>query len=88
MEGFLEAYPNAEILKPENGKYKSADFALITGVEEKSYATENEAFCQIMNEVPLDVPATAADFLLKAVEFCNTNLHGTAGKLYLDRRKH
>lgn len=83
MEGFLEAYPRAEILKPEGGKYRSADFLLITGAEEESYATANEAFCQIIDEVPLDVPANAADFLPRAVEFCNTRLLGTLSSCIL-----
>jgi hypothetical protein len=80
---FKENYPDAEVLKPENGKYKSADFLFITGVDEDGYAVKNEAFCQIFDEVPLDVPANAADFLPKAVEFCNTKLLGTLGSCIL-----
>ena len=83
MEGFLQAYPEAERLKSENGEYESADFILITGAEEESYATANEAFCQIIGEVALDVPAHAADFLPKAVAFCNADLHGTLGSCIL-----
>ncbi len=82
-EGFLNAYPDAEILKPEGGKFKNADFVLISGAEVESYATANEAFCQIISEVPLDVPANAADFLPEAVAFCNTHLHGTLGSCIL-----
>ncbi len=78
-EGFLQAYPDAEVLKPEGGQYKSADFVLITGAEEESYATQNEAFCQVLSEVPLDVSADAAEFLPRAAEFCNTRLLGTLG---------
>jgi hypothetical protein len=90
MEGFLEAYPDAEVLKPEGGRYSSADLLFITGAEESSYATANEAFCQIIVEVPLDVPPDASEFLPKAVEFCNTRLHGTLGSCILideDTRK-
>ncbi|MEM1127563.1 MAG: aldehyde dehydrogenase family protein [Bacteroidota bacterium] len=81
--GFLEAYPDAEILEPEGGTRKHAAVVLITGAEEDSYATQHEAFCQILSEVPLDVPAHAADFLPQAVAFCNTHLHGTLGSSIL-----
>jgi hypothetical protein len=76
---FLKAYPNAEVLKPEGGKYKRADFMMITGVEEESYAISHEAFCQVIDEVALDTPTNAKEFLPKAVEFCNTRLLGTLG---------
>jgi hypothetical protein len=78
-DGFREAYPDAEVLRPEGGAYATGDFMLITGVDEDSYATRNEAFCQIINEVALDVPATADAFLPAAVEFCNERLLGTLG---------
>ena len=81
--GFKNAYPEAELLQPEKGKYKSADFLFIPGVEEQSYATANEAFCQIIDEVALDVPANATDYFPRAVEFCNTNLLGTLGACIL-----
>lgn len=76
-EGFLEAYPDAEILESESGRYGHSDFWLITGCEEASYATTHEAFCQIMDEVPLDVPAEADVFLPAATAFCNERLLGT-----------
>ncbi len=78
-KNFLENHPNAQILSPEHGKYKHGEFVLIEGVEEDSYAVKNEAFCQIMDEVPLDVEAKAEEFLVKATEFCNTKLLGTLG---------
>jgi hypothetical protein len=90
LKTFKENYPHAELLKPENGKYKSGEFLFITGVNEDGYAVKNEAFCQIFDEVPLDVPANAADFLPRAVEFCNTKLLGTLGSCILideDTRK-
>jgi acyl-CoA reductase-like NAD-dependent aldehyde dehydrogenase len=80
---FLEAYPDAEVLKPECGKYKSADFMMITGVEEDSYSFTHEAFCQIINETALDTPANVKEFLPRAVEFCNTHLLGTLGAAIL-----
>jgi hypothetical protein len=82
-QGFREAYPDAEILKPEGGKHKHADFMVITGAEEQGYATANEAFCQIIDEVPLDTDGTADDFLPKAVAFCNAHLLGTLGSCIL-----
>ncbi len=87
---FKENHPNAKLLKPEGGKYASGEFLLIAGVEEDSYAVQNEAFCQVLDEVPLDVPATAEAFLPKAVEFCNTKLLGSLGSSILideDTRK-
>ena len=77
--GFQKAYPYAEVLQPENGKFKSGEFLLITGAEEDSYAVHNEAFCQIIGEVPLDVPANAKEFLPKATAFCNDKLLGSLG---------
>jgi hypothetical protein len=56
---------------------------VVTGVAEDGYAVTHEAFCQILDEVPLDVPANAAAFLPKAVEFCNTKLLGTLGSCIL-----
>ena len=76
---FLENHPNAETLHPENGRFKNGEFIFIEGVDEDSFAVKNEAFCQIMDEVPLDVPANAAAFLSAATEFCNTKLLGTLG---------
>ncbi|WP_251359160.1 aldehyde dehydrogenase family protein [Kangiella sp. TOML190] len=79
MQGFKDAYPNAEVLQPESGKYQTSDFLLITDVDEDGYAVHNEAFCQVIDEVPLDVAATASEFLPKATEFCNEKLHGSLG---------
>jgi acyl-CoA reductase-like NAD-dependent aldehyde dehydrogenase len=80
---FKEHHSDAETFKPEGGTYKHADFLVITGVAEDGYAVTHEAFCQILDEVPLDVPANAAAFLPKAVEFCNTKLLGTLGSCIL-----
>ena len=80
---FKENHPNAKLLKPEDGKYVSGEFLFITGVHEDGYAVKNEAFCQVLDEVPLDVPAKAEVFLPKAVEFCNGKLLGTLGSSIL-----
>ena len=83
IEGFRQAYPGAEVLKPEGGKYPHTDIMLITGVEPGGYACSHEAFSLVIDEVPLDLPANAADFLPGAVEFCNTQLLGTLGSAIL-----
>ncbi len=83
IERFLEAHPEAEVIKPEGGKRKSSDFILIENVSEDSFAVKNEAFCQIMSVVELDTPEDAESFLPKAVEFCNTKLLGTLGSAIL-----
>ena len=80
---FKDAYPHAKVLKPEGGKFRNGDFVVIEDAEEDGFATQNEAFCQIMNEVALDVPAEAEAFLPAAVEFCNTKLLGTLGSSIL-----
>lgn len=79
FDNFLKNHPEGNVLHPENGKFKNSQFLFIEGVDENSYAVKNEAFCQIINEVPLDVPANPEDFLPKAVEFCNTILLGSLG---------
>jgi len=76
---FEMAYPEAEVLKPEHDKHQSADFLLIPGCAEDSFASSHEAFCQIINEVPLDVEANANAFLPAATQFCNDKLLGTLG---------
>ena len=83
MDAFKEAHPDAELLEPEGGQFRSGSFMFIAGVQEDSYAVKNEAFCQIMDEVPLDVPAKAEDFLPAALEFCNNELLGSLGCMVL-----
>lgn len=83
IEGFREAYPGAEVLKPEGGKQPNTNVMLITGVEPGGYACANEAFSLIIDEVPLDLPANAATFLPGAVNFCNTQMLGTLGSAIL-----
>lgn len=90
IEGFRAAYPDAQVLRPEGGKYPHTDVMLITGVESGGYACLHEAFSLVIDEVPLDLPANAASFLPGAVEFCNTQLLGTLASAILideDTRK-
>ena len=83
VAAFKKNHPDAVTLEPEHGNFESGEFLLITGVAEDAYAVTHEAFCQIFDEVPLDVPANAPAFLPKAVEFCNTKLWGTLGSAIL-----
>ena len=80
---FLENYPDAETIAPENGRFKNGDFIFIEDVGEDGFAVKNEAFCQIMDEVALDVPADAAAFLPAATDFCNNKLLGSLGCMIL-----
>ena len=82
-DDFAAAYPNAEVIEPENGKYKHGKYMVITDVATDSYAVKNEAFCQIIDEVSLNVSANATAYLPVAVEFCNTQLLGTLGACIL-----
>ncbi len=77
--GFLDAYPEAERLQPAGSDHERTELLLIADADEDSYATANEAFCQIFGEVPLDVSADAAQFLPAAVTFANEHLLGTLG---------
>ena len=83
MAKFKENHPDAIVLEPEGGKYRSGQFMVIEDVKLDSYAIKNEAFCQIINEVALDVTPNAKEFLPAAVEFCNTKLLGTLGSSIL-----
>ncbi len=80
---FVNHYPQAEVLQPENGKFGNTDFLFIPEIEEQGFAVKNEAFSQVISELPLDTPANASDFLPKAVNFCNTQLSGTLGAMIL-----
>lgn len=84
MQRFEEEYqsnttssPYCQRIRPEHGKYKTADFLWVTGDEEDGYACRKEAFCQVMVEVPLDTAATASDFLPYATQFCNDKVLGS-----------
>jgi hypothetical protein len=82
-KSFIEQHPNAEMLSPENGRFKNGEFVFIEDVGEDSYAVKNEAFCQILDEVALDVPTNATDFLEAATDFCNNELLGSLGCMLL-----
>ena len=76
-ERFAQAYPDAEVLTAEHGKHAASDGLLITGAARDSFAATNEAFCQVIAEIPLDVPADADQFLAAAASYCNDGLLGS-----------
>jgi len=79
----LENQPTAEVLKPENGRHNKSDFVLIPNVLEDDFAISNEAFCQVLDEIPLDVSTDTNEFLTKATDFCNNKLLGSLGCMIL-----
>lgn len=75
---FQKAYPNAEVIVNDDAKTdRAADMLFIEDVEKQGFATSHEAFCLILDEVALDTPASAREFMLEAVEFANNDLLGT-----------
>ena len=76
---FREHYTEAEVIQPEGGALPHSDLLFIEDVDPDSYATQREAFCQVVDEVVLDTAPNADAFLPAAVEFTNTRLHGTLG---------
>ncbi|MGT2649820.1 aldehyde dehydrogenase family protein [Streptococcus troglodytae] len=82
-EAFLANHPQAEIITTEDNQYPHSDFVFIPDMDQDAYGVHHEAFCQIMGEVALDIPATAADFLPAATEFANEKLLGTLGCMIL-----
>ena len=74
---FVEAHPDAEVFGPKNADI--IPWTLIPNInpEQRSdICFTEEAFCGIIAETPLQA-SNAADFLHKAVEFCNNTLWGT-----------
>ena len=74
---FMDAFPGAEVLQAEGGRQPAGAGLLITGADPEGYAAKNEAFCQVIAEIPLDVPADPETFLRAAVEYCNDTLLGS-----------
>lgn len=82
-EAFINNHPQAEIITTEDNKYPHSDFVFIPDMDQDAYGVKHEAFCQIMGEVALDVPANASDFLPAATAFVNEELLGTLGCMIL-----
>lgn len=74
---FKEHYPQAKVITPEQGKTAHSEFLLIEDVSEGDFAVTHEAFCQVIDEVALDTPVNASQFLEAAVSFSNNKLLGT-----------
>ncbi|WP_143384986.1 hypothetical protein [Francisella-like endosymbiont] len=43
------------------------------------YCVTHEAFCQVLNEVPLDITTDTKEFLAQAIAFYNTKFLGILG---------
>jgi len=74
---FIDAYPDAEVFGPKSKEI--IPWTLIPNIDPKRQSDicfTQEAFCGIIAETPLQA-FNAADFLHKAVEFCNNTLWGT-----------
>lgn len=82
-ENFLNNHLQAEIITTEDNRYPHSDFIFIPDMEPAAYGVKHEAFCQIMGEVAVDVPANAEDFLPAATKFANEELLGTLGCMIL-----
>lgn len=74
---FIEAHPDAEVYGPKSEEI--IPWTLIPNLDSEQRSDicfTQEAFCGIIAETPLQA-SDAADFLHKAVEFCNNTLWGT-----------
>jgi acyl-CoA reductase-like NAD-dependent aldehyde dehydrogenase len=76
-ERFAQEHPEAEVLRAEDGRQAATDGLLIAGAAPDGFAARNEAFCQVIAEVPIDAPASADAFLPAAVRYCNETLLGS-----------
>ena len=75
---FQDLHPDARIVKPRDGA-PASNVLMIEDTDQDGFAIHNEAFCQVVSEVALDVPSDAEAFLPAAVAFCNEKLLGTLG---------
>lgn len=82
-EEFVANQPSADVIHPEGGTHARSDFVFIPGVGEDDFAVKNEAFCQVLSEVPLDTPRDVDAFLDAATHFCNDKLLGSLGCMIL-----
>jgi len=71
FERFVHEYPEGKVIVAKNLQTDTANFFLATGASKNSYGLRHEAFCQVLIEVPLDVPDHPVAFLPEAVKFCN-----------------
>jgi len=86
---FRDAYPDARTIVSRDSA-PASQVLMIEDVDQDGYAVHNEAFCQVMSEVALDVAPGPEAFLPAAVAFCNDTLLGTLAATVLvdeDTRK-
>lgn len=79
FEKFRQAYPQAKLIQPERGQIENSDVLLIEDAETNGHAAKNEAFCQVLCEIPIETPPEPQAFLEQAVDLCNAELYGTLG---------
>ena len=65
-----------QVLQPKNCD-SCTQLLWIPGCSEDDYVCKNEAFCQVLAEVPLDTDADATSFLDYATQFCNEKVSGS-----------
>ncbi|MCT4580361.1 MAG: hypothetical protein N4A35_03005 [Flavobacteriales bacterium] len=81
---FLAHINQTEVLHPEFGKYKYSDFIFTqTNSDEVDYSHQHEAFFQFLNETTLNTAPNPEEFLEEAVMYCNENLHGDLGCMFI-----
>ncbi len=83
-QNFLEHLDKVEVLYPEFGKYKYSDFLFTTNdSSELDYSHQHEAFFQFLNETAIDTNPNPEEFLEAAVSYCNENLYGDLGCMFI-----
>ncbi|MEL6349340.1 MAG: aldehyde dehydrogenase family protein [Myxococcota bacterium] len=75
-EGFLSAYPQAEVLGKTGDEIVPWTFIPDVPAQQGEYALVNEAFCGVLAEVSIDAD-DAKSYLSRAVPLCNEVLWGT-----------
>lgn len=77
-ERFVEAYGQSEVFgRDDDGE---VPFTLIPEIdleEDDDLALTTEAFCGVMGEIALDAPRSVADYVDRAVDFCNEQVWGS-----------
>lgn len=77
LERFKSAYPQAEVLKADRpGAVQPTLIPDLEPSDAERLAFEEESFCALAAETPLTA-SSPAEFLTKAVVFCNDELEGT-----------
>ncbi|MFE2998096.1 aldehyde dehydrogenase family protein [Nocardia sp. NPDC059246] len=76
FDRFRAKYPDATLIQPVDEAPASRTL-LVEDAGTDEFGIRNEAFCQVISEVALDVEARADVFTPAAVQFCNDRLLGT-----------